>query len=111
MHFCHDANDTCTAGVILVDIVTSPEWRMHDTFMERLGQARIPQSADLVAAAYGPISYDQMTRLDIWVEPVTVGGPLPILPLCLNGGLCIPVDLEATYQQTCRMLRIGGDWQ
>jgi hypothetical protein len=44
--------------------------------------------------------------LETWNHPLTVGLPLPILPLWLTDDLAIPLDLEASYEQTCRDLRI-----
>ena len=32
--------------------------------------------------------------------------PLPTLPLWLRGGLCLPVELEATYTRTCVEQRV-----
>jgi hypothetical protein len=45
-------------------------------------------------------------RLDTWQEPLTVGHTLPTVPLWLRGGHVLPVDLERTYQRTCREQRI-----
>lgn len=42
----------------------------------------------------------------MWVQPLTVGQPLPTLPLALRGYGCVPLDLEATYTQMCRDARI-----
>ncbi len=35
-----------------------------------------------------------------------VGKALPKMPLWLKGGLCWPVELDTTYERTCRELRI-----
>jgi len=45
--------------------------------------------------------------LEAWSRPLTVGEPLPVLPLWLSDELAIPLDLEASYEQTCRDLRIA----
>ena len=55
----------------------------------------------LSGAAYRPVERAGASVLDIWREPVAVGRPLPTLPLWLRGGLCLPVELEATYMRTC----------
>ncbi len=44
--------------------------------------------------------------LDVWVEPIAVGQMLPTLPLWLRGGLCLPVELETTYERTCIEQRV-----
>ena len=33
--------------------------------------------------------------------------PLPCLPLWLTEDLAVPLDLEASYEQTCRDLRVA----
>ena len=48
-----------------------------------------------------PIPADDV-RLAIWHERLTVGHPLPTLPLWLRGGRWLQLDLEASYERTCR---------
>ena len=38
---------------------------------------------------------------------MTIGQPLPSLPLWLDVDLGVTVDLEASYEETCRVLHIG----
>jgi hypothetical protein len=42
----------------------------------------------------------------VGVVLVEVGRPLPTMPLWLRGGLCLPVELEATYERTCTEPRL-----
>ena len=49
---------------------------------------------------------DGQTCADVWQEELEVGGALSILPLCLRGEICLPVDLAVTYERTCRDRRI-----
>ena len=44
--------------------------------------------------------------LEAWNRPLAPGQPLPVLPLWLGEELAVPLDLEASYEQTCRDLRI-----
>jgi hypothetical protein len=44
--------------------------------------------------------------LETWARPLKLGEPLPTLPLWLASDLAIPLDLESSYEQTCRALRI-----
>ena len=46
------------------------------------------------------------TVFDFWRKPLTLGRPLPTLPLWLTEEFSIPLDLEASYEETCRLLRI-----
>ncbi len=47
-----------------------------------------------------------LMTLDIWQENLGVGMVLPTMPLWPRGNLCLPVDLESTYDRTCREHRI-----
>ena len=46
------------------------------------------------------------TKLDIWRSPLILGEPLAQLPLWLPDSLDITLDLETTYEETCRVLRL-----
>ncbi|MCI0460013.1 MAG: DUF4058 family protein [Gemmataceae bacterium] len=98
------------AGLILVDVVTEKSANLHNELLARLGGAAAPYlEADLYAAAYRPVKRRSKTNLDLWHEVLGIGRPLPTMPLCLRGGLILPVDLEATYDRTCREQRVGGN--
>jgi hypothetical protein len=44
--------------------------------------------------------------LETWARTLTLGQALPILPLWLADNLAVPLDLEPSYEETCRVLRI-----
>jgi hypothetical protein len=44
--------------------------------------------------------------MDTWYHPLSVGQCLPTLPIWLQETLPISVDLESSYEETCRTLRI-----
>jgi hypothetical protein len=46
-------------------------------------------------------------RLEMWAHALGLGQPLPTLPLWLADGLAVPLELEASYEETCRILRIA----
>ena len=56
--------------------------------------------------AYRPILRADQPNLDIWQEPLAVGSGLPTMPLWLPGNLCVPVNLNESYDRTCREQRI-----
>jgi len=39
--------------------------------------------------------------IDVWHTLLSLVDPLQSMPLWLRGGLCLPVELEATYERTC----------
>jgi len=87
-------------GLIVADIVTS---RHADFYAELVQLLCQPESAGLLgeatlhAAAYRPIRRQEKNQIDVWLTPLAVGQTLPLLPLALRGGGCVPLDLEATY--------------
>jgi hypothetical protein len=44
--------------------------------------------------------------LETWTYPLALGQPLPTLPLWLTDKLAVPLELEASCEETCRILRI-----
>ncbi len=49
---------------------------------------------------------DQRTSLDTWSYPLAIGQPLPSLPVLLSETQNVTLALEASYEQTCQVLRI-----
>ena len=45
-------------------------------------------------------------QLDAWPEPLTLGQPLPTMPLWLDAGLCVPLRFEETYVTAGESLRM-----
>ena len=93
-------------GLIVVDIVTERLANLHDQLMGRLGGRAGMVGSGLYAVAYHPVRRGTESTVDLWAHALGLGSALPTLPLWLRGGLSVPVDLDATYQQTCGMLRI-----
>jgi hypothetical protein len=97
-------------GLAVVDVVTEREANLHNELMARLSGAAAPfLDALLYATAYRPVSRDGQQNLDMWEEVLTLGRPLPTLPLWLRGGLRLPLDLDATYERTCREQRVTAN--
>lgn len=97
-------------GLLIVDVVTGRGANLHTALLAHL-QAASPSlgDAELYAAAYRPVSERGEASLEIWEAPMALGQALPTMPLWLRGGLCLPVDLDATYERTCREQRIPTD--
>jgi hypothetical protein len=108
-------------SVALVDLVTTRQSNLYGELLEAIGQADpslAPGPPPLYAAACrwrrdpagdaptrGPGAAPTW-RLEAWAHPLEVGRPLPTLPLWLTNDLAVPLELEATYEETCRVLRI-----
>jgi hypothetical protein len=94
-------------GLVVVDVVTDRRANLHDELLARLHAfGVVPWEAELYVVSYRPVQHAGQPSLDMWQEPVVVGSSLPTMPLWLRGHLCFPVDLEATYNRTCREQRI-----
>lgn len=97
-------------ALIVVDIVTNRQANLHNELLARLEASDASSlEANLYAVAYRPVERDGEVSLAIWQEILTVSQPLPTLPLWLGETLCLPVDLEATYERTGREQRITTD--
>jgi hypothetical protein len=97
-------------GLVIVDVVTTRRANLHRSLLARLGEHGTESlDAPLYAAAYRLVERAEQPNLDIWYRPLGLGEPLLTMPLWLRGGLCLPVDLEATYRRTCQEQRIPVD--
>jgi Protein of unknown function (DUF4058) len=94
-------------GLVVVDIVTTRHANLHAALLTRLsGEPASTGPGDLYAVAYRPVPGEQQTEVRIWEETLAVGQALPTVPLWLKTGQSLPLELEATYEQTCRELRL-----
>ncbi|HVS36253.1 MAG TPA: DUF4058 family protein [Gemmataceae bacterium] len=97
-------------ALIVVDVVTNRGGNMHDEMARVLPDAAaflFPAAPPLYVAAYRPIQRDDAAQIEAWLTPLAVGRPLPTSPLALSAELCLPIDLESTYMDARRRLRLG----
>ena len=96
-------------SVVIVDVVTIRDFNLYADLLEML------QQRDPALGSHPPTLYAVASRyheshnkwlLETWNHPLTVGQPLPCLPLWLTDSFAVPLDLEETYEQTCRDLRL-----
>lgn len=106
----------CTAllhqqvSVILVDVVTTRASNLYTELLTFLGQAdssSTTEPSSIYAVACRGTRPRQRWLLETWYRPLTVGQPLPTLPLWLPDDRAVTLDLEASYEETRRVLRIG----
>ncbi|HVS39455.1 MAG TPA: DUF4058 family protein [Gemmataceae bacterium] len=96
-------------SVVVVDIVTERRDNLHVALLEFLEQADAapwPADQNLYAAAYRSAKVNDAWRLEVWPEPLALGRPLRTLPLWLASDLAVPLELEASYEETCNVLLI-----
>src|SRR5438876_960865 len=91
---------THASNQLEIDVVTSRRANLHNETLRLMGAgAEFEMSAeiDLYAAAYRPLLRQDRPHIDFWPETLTIGSPLPTLPLRLIGDLFVPVDFEPAY--------------
>lgn len=91
-------------GLIIVDVVTSRHENMHNELVQFLGldkSLQMQSDTFTYVVAYRPIQSGPAGRIDAWPTPLQVGRILPKVPLSLGAELCLPLDLESSYQEAC----------
>lgn len=100
--------DVC---VSLVDVVTIRQFNLYADLLELVGKTDpmlAPQPPPVYAVTVrGRKPIGRRPRLDSWFYPLAVGQPLPPLPIWLDIDLGVTLDLETSYEETCRFLHIS----
>jgi hypothetical protein len=95
--------------VAIIDLVTTRISKLHGDLLELLGQSD-PSLANGACPLYAVACRWERTGdsclLETYMHPLALGRPLPTLPLWLAGNLAVPLDLELSYEETRRILRI-----
>src|SRR5262249_25909272 len=97
-------------GLIIADVVTERRANLHDQMARLiLGNApRSPGRPSIYAAAYRPFRRGDLDLVSVWPVPLTVGEPLPVLPLWLREiEEPVRVDLEAAYTEARQRGALG----
>jgi len=96
-------------SVAIVDIVTTRRANLYGELLEVIGQSDpflAPTAPPLYAVACREACKEDVWRLEAWTHELVLGKPLPTLPLWLAADLAVPLELEESYQEACRILRI-----
>jgi hypothetical protein len=96
--------------VSLVDVVTDRDFNLYAEFLESIGRDD-PALGDKPPCPYavtlrGRKRPRHRSLLETWFYPMPLGQPLPNLPIWLDVDLSINLELESSYEETCRFLRI-----
>jgi hypothetical protein len=93
--------------VSIVDVVTNRTANLYAELMAMLGQADPSVAAGpLYAATCRWTRTDDHRLLETWAHRLVIGQSLPTLPVWLDDRLAVPLELEASYEETCRSLRM-----
>jgi hypothetical protein len=95
--------------VAIVDLVTNRTFNLYSDLMELIGQTD-PSLGDDPPALYAVtcrgVRNGNAWLLETWTHSLAIGQPLPTLPLWLAENFAVPLELEPSYEETCRVLRI-----
>jgi hypothetical protein len=95
--------------VSIVDVVTTMHFNLYTELLDLIGHSG-PAFAPSPPATYAVTCRGRKVgiqpRLETWAYPLIVGQKLPMLPIWLREDSAVGLDLEASYEDTCRTLRI-----
>jgi hypothetical protein len=98
--------DVC---VSIVDLVTIRDFNLYADVLATMGQSDPhlgERPPNVYAVTCRMINGGGKSRLESWAYPLAVGQSLPTLPVWLSGEQGVSLDLETSYEETCRVLRI-----
>ena len=96
--------------VSIIDLVTTRQFNLYAELLALLGRsdpALNPPPAQY-AVTCRKRSGGRRSKLESWFRPLAIGQPLPSLPVWLSETQTVSLDLEPSYEETCRILRIPG---
>ena len=96
-------------AVSIIDLVTVRQFNLYTDLMAFIGHNDPAQSDEpppLYAASCRWTNNGKRSLLEAWSHVLTVGQPLPKLPLWLSEDLVVPLELEASYERACGDLSI-----
>ncbi len=97
-------------SVTIVDLVTTRNFNLYRDLLALIGKEDAASEAEvspLYAAACRRTKKGDSWHIETSAQTLTLGQPLPTLPLWLADNFAVPLELEACYEETCRVLRIA----
>ena len=95
---------------LVAALVTARTADLHGELFATLGvkskRALWQSATGLYAVAYRAVTVRKAPRVEVWPETLALGEVLPTMPLWLADNLAVPVDLEASYEETSRVLKL-----
>jgi hypothetical protein len=95
--------------VSVVDLVTTRQFNLYADLLDLIGHkdpAFGPSPPPIYAATCRGRKVGERPRIEIWAYPLVIGAALPKLPIWLQDDLTVSLDMELSYEETCRALRI-----
>jgi len=97
-------------SVTIIDVVTTRHFNLYTELSAALhlappAKAGRPDGLYAVACR-GQRRPQRKMRFQAWAQELALGKPLPTLPIWLADEVWVPLDLEASYEATCRVFRL-----
>jgi hypothetical protein len=101
--------DVC---VSIIDLVTIRQFNLYADLLELIGEVDpklgpAPPNLYSITIRSRKRPGNKRSLLDLWYYPMTLGQPLPTLPIWLNAELNVLLPLEPSYEETCKLLHIA----
>jgi hypothetical protein len=96
-------------SVVLIDLVTTRSQNLYGELLDLIGLSDpglSPEPPPLYATACRLTKRADEWLLETWSHTLSLGQALPTLPLWLADNLAVPLELEESYEQSCRILNI-----
>ena len=94
----------------LVDLVVTMNFNLYADLLDLVGETdpmfSTPPSP-IYAATVRRRHDPQRKRIESYGYPFEISKPLPSIPIWLDQSNGVTLDLEASYEETCRALRIS----
>ena len=97
--------------VSIIDVAIEHKFNLYSDTLDLLGHEdpafsgkRVPQYAATIIARENDDSW--VHRIETWAYPLTSGQSLPKIPIILSDTESVMLDLEITYEQSMRSLRM-----
>jgi hypothetical protein len=100
-------------SVTIVDLITTHSNNLYEELLnliDRSDPALGAEPPSVYAVACRTTKRDKPDegwQLETWLHPLQVGQSLPTMPLWLADNFSIPLELEESYEETCKVLRIS----
>ena len=92
--------------VTIVDVVTSYRANLFGGLLDELGWPEQTADDGIYVATLRGRRVKGKRRVNTWYYPLAVGEPLPTLPLWIDDTVAVPLELDASYEEACRGVRI-----
>lgn len=96
-------------SVVIVDLVTTRAANLYRDVIEVLGvtDPSLPEEPPpIYAVACRWARKEDTWLLETWSHALELGRPLPTLPLWVAESVSVPLELESSYEETCRIIRL-----